>query len=69
MIDLKVIRNTYLVIECTYNHENQLPIPNHRIDYQDGMIRLEYDRNTINLIALQLCGIKLRDTDSNDFYG
>jgi len=49
-----------LVVECDENYEHHLPDPIHRIDYQTGVVRLEFPIDDSSLVALRVSGVELK---------
>lgn len=47
-----------IVIECIEDDEDRLP-PGylHRLDYQTGVLRFEYDNKPSTLVSLVICGM------------
>jgi len=60
----KIMRCTHrteriVVVECSEVEAHVLPVPLHTINYQSGVLRLEYSYDTPTLVALRLCGIEV----------
>jgi hypothetical protein len=56
---LTLILKSVLVIECDEEEESLFPKPLHRLDYQTGVLRLEFENTEATKIMLLLCGVKL----------
>lgn len=52
-----------IFIECTLNELSILPKPVHVIDYQTGTLLVEFERTTITIVALRLCGLNVTHRD------